>query len=169
MRKTILAICMIAISWSHVGCGPIEDLKEALQVKQELDELKANLGDYQYIMVDPKLSFEFVEFEVRQSNSPYLYPELKYSIRVKQHNTDLKVKEIPFWANINIINKDNSVVGETKIAGKVTDGILAMSDIKRLYDLESPSQEYRSLKAVVVNYGWIPDIKRKPYVLTGKK
>lgn len=136
----------------------------------EIESIKRNLGDYQYVGVDPKLSFTIPLSEFQFSGAENNNPRLNYRINIKQNNDSFPIATYLVGATVEVIDSQGTKRTNFDVRGEIENGVLSVSGVDALYGLEVKDQsELRSLKLRIDSYTWSPKYERKPFQATAEK
>jgi hypothetical protein len=157
----IIAFCLLISIYCFFGCSQ-NSSGDNDYVDTRISEVKTNLGDFQYIGLDPKLSFVNSNIRFDEPEKEYGSPSVKYTTNVKQNNPDFPLDKY----NITVIYAvhDQNAVELIVIQdhGIVENGILSLSNYQKLYGLDRNNLEGLTLK--VKEYYWHPISKREPFI-----
>lgn len=143
------------------------------------EKVKDNLGDFQYIGIDPQLSIEIENQEIEVKYNEELRGvgitdydvKLKYKINITQNNKELPLKNYSVTIVGNLIDEKNNVIDKNiHVYADVTNGVASITNSEDIYtDFKSLNKkEIESLKFVIDKYTWQPKIEYKPYKLEEK-
>jgi hypothetical protein len=131
-------------------------------------KLRADLGPYQYLGLDPQLSFVVQKAEFAPAEDKYSAPTLNYTVNIRQNNGEFPLQKYGV-AVVGSIQKANGTEVDTmRFSGEVENGVLSVSDIDKLYGSkvgQLPAAEVSLLKLKIKSYNWAPDIEQRPYVV----
>lgn len=159
MKKNILFIFILI---TLTGCLPQDEKIERLE--NEVVELKQNLGRFQYLAVDPKISFNNENVEFKKQGNRYGSPSVKYTTHIKQNNLSFPLETYELSITYSVIDKDEIEVGKFTGKGTVQNGVSSISDVTTLYKLKS-ELSLESLSIKVKEYIWYPKLLLQPYVI----
>jgi hypothetical protein len=135
------------------GCGP-----------GGIDEIRRDLGPFQYLGLDPELSFSVPTAEFTPAENEYASPKLRYTVNIKQNNQKFPLKRYLVFATANIVDSQGNKRGDILLNGAVENGVVSLSDVQTVYGLKVRDQaDLSSLKLQVASYTWSPENKHKPY------
>lgn len=131
-----------------------------------VSELKKNLGPYQYLGVDPQLSFSIQKAEFREPAEKYSVPTLNYTVNIKQNNAAFPLASYRVIVSAAVVDGNGSKLEHFSIQGKLENGVLAVSNIESLYGAVRKLEASRlpSLKMHIETYNWFPSAELQPYV-----
>lgn len=165
MKKTYTLIAIVGLGFWIAGCNS--------------NEVKSNLGDYQYMGVDPQIAVDIENQEMQLTvNEDYRsMGELKYDVKlnykinITQHNKELPLKKYSLFMSGKLVDEKNNVKDKNiNIHADVTNGVASITDTETIYtDFKSLNKkEIESLKLVIDSYTWSPNIEYKPYTTSNK-
>jgi len=135
----------------------------------EIEDVKKNLGPYQYIGLDPQLSFNLAGVEFRAPQNEYSSPTVKYTLNIKQNNQKFPLNEYLVFVVANITDSRGTKRAQMTTTGTVENGVLSLSDIETLYSLKTKDQgDLDSLRLQIESYSWSPEAKLKPFQAGGE-
>jgi hypothetical protein len=136
----------------------------------DINEVKKNLGAFQYIGLDPQLAFTIQKADFEPARNDYAPPTVNYSVVVKQHNSAFPLTQYSFNATAQVMDGSGAEMDDVMIAGKIEGGVAAVSEIRGLYGLRKKSAlDIAKWKLQVKNYNWFPILQRKPFVPSSGK
>lgn len=151
--KLVLIPFYIALSVLATGCD-----------SPEIEKIRINLGPYQYIGIDPQLSFNISEFETKAPDGAYSATKVKYTINIKQNNPDFPLNKYEVAVRANILDSQGSKRSNIVARGTVENGVLSVSNVEELYGLKAKDEaDLKSLKMQIESYGWSPAVTYKPF------
>lgn len=153
MHKTIIFFLLLVI----LGCtsGDLDS------VKNELEELKKNLGDIQYMAMDPFVSFSIKDVEFLPANNSYGSPSVKYRLNLKQNNKDFPLSNYTIRIVVSILNETDTEVNTFSVVSNVENGVLSLAEEEILYSFKKTN--FDGLKLAIKNYSWNPIIDFQEY------
>lgn len=138
-----------------------ETVTELIQVKNSLEELRENLGGFQYLANDPKIYFSIKDVEFQSPNSTYDSPSVKFKASLKQTNADFLLTNYSISITLSVLDKNNNDVKEVYVRSEITNGLLALAEEKTIYGLKRV--DFDGYKLVAKEYLWYPVYKFKPH------
>lgn len=128
-------------------------------------DLKRTLGPYQYMGLDPQLSFTILKAEFREPDDRFSPATLTYTVNIKQHVADFPLSSYSVFANALVLDANGHKLDSFRINGTIENGVLSVSDVEKLYGPLSKIErsQFPSLKMQIESYGWVPDVEYKPY------
>jgi len=152
MNRLFLALTMVLVFFI-AGCR-----------SGEIDEMKRDLGPFQYVGLDPELSFSLATVEFTPAENEYASPKLRYTVNIKQNNQKFPLKKYLVLATADIVDSQGNKRGHITLQGTVENGVLSVSDVESVYGLRVRDQaDLSSLKVQIDSYTWLPEIEHKPY------
>jgi len=130
------------------------------ETASEIKQIKSNLGDYQYMSVDPQLSFDIKKASFKKANTYLGNPEVNYTVTVKQNNLDFPVNEYRFTVYFGVYYNEEEVYDFIDL-GEISDKITSISDVHPMYGFTPKSLS--GLEVEVKSYSWSPICEFKPY------
>ena len=138
-----------------------ETVAELIQVKNSLEELRENLGSFQYLANDPKISFSIKDVEFQSHlDSIYGSSSVKFKASLKQTNADFPLTNYSISIMLSVLDKNNNEVKEVHVVSEITNGVLALAEEETLYGLKRVN--FDGYKLVAKEYRWSPVYKFKP-------
>ncbi len=126
--------------------------------------MKRNLGAFQYVGLDPELSFSLATVEFTPGENEYAGPKLRYTVNIKQNNQQFPVKKYLVLATADIVDSQGNKRGHITLNGTVENGVLSVSDVESVFGLKVRDQaDMSSLKVQISSYTWLPEYEHKPY------
>ena len=157
MKKYILLIFALT---TLSGCLPQDEKIERLE--NDIKELKQNLGQFQYMAVDPKISFINENIEFKKAESTYGSPSVKFTTHIKQNNSTFPLKIYELYVTYSVIDKDGFEIATFQGNGTIQNGFLSISDVTSLYGLKA-GISLESLSIKIKEFIWFPKILLQPY------
>lgn len=133
-------------------------------------KLRADLGPYQYIGLDPQLSFVVQKAEFAPAEDQYSAPTLNYTVNIKQNNKDFPLSKYAVAVVGSIQDSHGAEIDTMRLSGEVENGVLSVSDIDKLYGSKVgklPASQVSQLKLKIKSYSWGPNVEYQPYVASG--
>lgn len=133
----------------------------------DVSKLRHDLGSFQYIGLNPQLSFVVQKADFQPSLAKDSHATLTYTVSIKQNNKSFPLNEYLVMADASIQDAEGHEIDRFLIKGKVVDGVLSTSDVNKFYyskvnDL--PAEQVTLLRLKVKSYQWHPDIVEfEPY------
>ncbi len=127
----------------------------------EVAELKRTLGEYQYIDVDPQLTFEFRETEFTSKKSAYEDIDVTFNLKVTQHNKDFPVDKYQLILNISVLDENENEVYDFSEVLNVDAEVSTIQQTQKLFNFEGIYA--LGHKLVVEKYNWYPIRDFKAY------
>jgi hypothetical protein len=151
MNPALISFCIV-ISMFMTGCD-----------SSEIEKIRSNLGPFQYMGVDPQLSFNIVKFEAEAPDDAFS-PEIKYTINIKQNNPDFPLNEYEVFVTADIVDRQGSKRDQIVAIGNVENGALSISNVETLYGVNVKDEaELKSLRMQIESYFWVPKYTHKPF------
>jgi hypothetical protein len=125
--------------------------------------MKRNLGPFQYVGLDPELSFSVPTAEFTPAEHEYESPKLRYTVNIKQNNQKFPLKKYLVLATANIVDGQGNKRGHITLNGEVENGVPSLSDVEGVHLTVKDQAELGSLKLQVDSYTWFPEYEHKPY------
>jgi hypothetical protein len=130
----------------------------------QIEEMKKNLGAYQYIGLDPQLSFSLAGVEFRPPEHEYSSPTVRYTVNIKQNNRAFPLNKYLVLVVANVVDSQRGKRAQITLQGTVENGVVSLSDVETLYGLKTRDQaDLNSCKLQIEYYNWSPEAKYKPY------
>jgi len=134
-------------------------------------KLRADLGPYQYLGLDPQLSFVVQKAEFAPAESQYSAPTLNYTINIKQNNKEFPLPKYAVAIVGSIQDSQGAEIDTMRLSGEVENGVLSVSDIDKLYGSnigKLPASQVSQLKLKIKSYTWGPNVEHQPYVASAQ-
>lgn len=130
----------------------------------DTETIKTNLGPFQYMGVDPQLSFSIPTAEFEAPKTAYDSPTVKFTVNIKQNNKKFPLSKYQVSAPIDVIDSQGTKRTTVLVNGEVENGVVSVSGIDSLYGLKVKDEaELKSLKLQIKSYSWFPSFKLKPF------
>ena len=152
MNLLFWALSMVVVLFI-AGCG-----------HGEINEMKRDLGPFQFLGLDPELSFDVATVEFTPGENEYASPKLRYTVNIKQNDQKFPLKKYMVLASADIVDSQGNKRGHITLNGTVENGVLSVSDVESVYGLKVRDQaDMSSLKVQISSYSWLPEDEHKPY------
>lgn len=109
-----------------------QTVAELNQLKVEIENLKANLRDWQYMGIDPMISVTISDIEFKQPES-YDGPKIKFKINIKQTNANFPLKKYYARIDLGVYDPSNYKVTSVDMLAEMENGVSATADEYELY------------------------------------
>lgn len=154
--QTVLKAIGVFVAVAALSACPFDDDSE----------LKRNLGPYQYMGLDPQLSFNIGKAEFREPAENYSGATLNYTVNIKQNNAAFPLASYHVIVKAAVVDSNGSKLENFYIDGKLENGVLAVSNIESLYGAvrKLEASQILTLKMQVEIYYWFPSPELQPYV-----
>ena len=130
----------------------------------ETETIKTNLGAFQYIGVDPQLSFSIPTAEFEPPENEYSSVKVKFTVNIKQNNKTFPLNNYKVYASADVLDNQGTKREKVIIQGDVENGVVSVSGINEIYGLKVKDQsELKSLKLQINSYNWYPKSEFKPF------
>ena len=162
----ILAIALglagISVYFSITHKGYVSEIQyqqtvaDLNQTKVEIENLKANLRDWQYMGIDPMISVTVNDIEFKQSES-YNGPKIKFKTNIKQTNPNFPLKKYYARIDLAIYDPTNNKVTSINILAEMENGVSATADEHELYGKKIYNFSGYTIKPIAVIWYPIPE------------
>lgn len=130
----------------------------------ETERIKSNLGAFQYLGIDPQLSFSIPTAEFELPENEFSSVKAKFTINIKQNNKTFPLSNYTVTAVANIIDNQGVKRDKVMVQGEIENGVVSLSEISEIYGLKVKDQsELKSLKLEIDSYHWFPKFTFKPF------
>lgn len=165
MKRVFATLVILSSGVLLAGCPLGGNSKELATLKSEVTTLKHSMGDFQYMGMDPKLSFSIQKADFEPPKDAYAPATVNYTINIKQHNVDFPPDEYFVTATLGVVDSSGNELTTIAMGGKVENGVLSLSDVDDLYGLQGKTtpKDIGKLHLKVDFYSWLPDDNLKPY------
>lgn len=129
-------------------------------------KLRDDLGPYQYLGLDPQLSFVVQKSEFSPPEDKYSLTALNYTINIKQNDKSFPLHKYSIIVVGSIQDSNGSEIDTMLISREVENGVLSVSDIAKFYGSKVrklPAAQISQLKLKMKSYNWRPSVEHKPY------
>lgn len=162
--KLLKTVALISLSITLSGCfATKEDFESAeleiRSLKAELESLKSNLGDQQFMALDPKLSFTISDVIFEPSDSKYDRPNVKFKCSLKQTNKSFPLENYHLEIVFSLLDANGNEIEEVLVFSELSNGVLALAEDQTLYDVNRNREDFDGYKLVTKYYSWYPVIK----------
>jgi hypothetical protein len=131
---------------------------------RETETIKTNLGAFQYMGVDPQLSFSIPTAEFELPENEYSSVKAKFTVNIKQNNKTFPLNIYHVSATADVLDNQGTKREKIIIQGDVENGVVSVSGIDSIYGLKVKDQsELKSLKLQINSYQWFPKFELKPF------
>lgn len=136
----------------------------------ETETIKTNLGAFQYMGVDPQLSFSIPTAEFEPPENEYSSVKVKFTVNIKQNNKTFPLSSYKVSAFADVLDNQGTKREKVIIQGEVENGVVSVSGIDEIYGLKVKDQsELKSLKLQINSYNWFPKFEFKPFEQSSTK
>jgi hypothetical protein len=150
---------VLFLSFLLIGCSA---QNENADIMKKIDSVKNNLGDFQYLGLDPKLSISISKAYFNDSDKPYGNPEVTFTANIKQYNDEFPLTVYDVNVRFMVLDENDNEVAEFTAFGRMENGVLSIADVKELYGAIKKSAEGLRLEAK--HYTWYPINKHQVYM-----
>jgi len=162
-KKFVLLTATIAVGLT--GCFVPEEKYAAVDselknLKKEMGFLKASLGEFRYLGLDPGIEVIVTDVEFSPPEGKYSSPTVGFKSSLKQTNADFPLDSYSVNVTFSVLNSQGAEVYDFIVGSKVRNGVLALAETKSLYSLRE--RNYAGYKLVAKDYSWFPVRKLKP-------
>ena len=107
----LLFFVMLSLGGCFVSDNKFQEtVTELVQVKKSLEELRENIGYFQYLANDPKISFTIKDVEFQPPEKLYGSSSVKFKASLKQTNTDFPLKNYNISIMFSVLDENNNVL-----------------------------------------------------------
>ena len=136
----------------------------ACDMNKEVASVKTNLGQFQYMGLDPQLSFSVPTAEFVHQTGDYDSAKVRYTVNMKQNNNSFPLQTYNISVSLIVLDNSNAEKSHFTVNGKIENGVVSVSYIEVLYGFKTKnSEEAKSLKLKIKSYVWFPIYELKPY------
>ena len=160
-RIVLLFLLALSLSGCFVTDEKYQDaVMEISQLKNSLKELRENLGNYQYLTNDPKISFSIKDIKFQPPDSTYGSPTVKFKASLKQTNADFPLTNYFIIITFSILDENNNEIEDLRVSSEIENGVLSLAEEITLYGLKQV--KFVGYKLVAKEYRWSPIYKFTP-------
>ena len=104
----LLSLMMLSLGGCFVSDEKYQEtVTELNHVKSVLTELRENLGAFQYMANDPKISFSIKDVEFMSPDGTYGSPSVKFRASLKQTNANFPLTNYSILITLSVLDESN--------------------------------------------------------------
>ena len=146
-----------------VGCST----PDASRLEKELEQMRENLGDFQYQGVDPQLSVSISDVEWTFDKGSIVALDsyyVNYQIAFKQNNKTFPLSKYSVSCKLSVKSPKGKTVETVFVSGMIENGVLTFREEgQRLFLPEDSTDDFYDYVLEAESYNWYPESDFKVY------